>query len=29
VGLLIRAADKLPFGGEDLFGSDFINELIE
>ena len=28
VGLLTRAADKLPVGGEDLFGSDFITDLV-
>jgi hypothetical protein len=28
VGLLSRAADKLPVGGEDLFGPDFITELV-
>jgi hypothetical protein len=28
IGLLSRAAGKLPVGGEDLFGTDFVNELV-
>ncbi|EFX70981.1 hypothetical protein DAPPUDRAFT_112214 [Daphnia pulex] len=28
IGLLFRAAEKLPVGGEDLFGTEFVNELI-
>ncbi len=28
IGLLSRAAEKLPVGGEDLFGTEFVNELI-
>ena len=28
VGLLSRAAEKLPLGGEDLFGSEFLSELV-
>ena len=28
IGLLSRAAEKLPIGGEDLFGAEFVNELI-
>jgi hypothetical protein len=28
IGLLSRAAEKLPVGGEDLFGTDFVNELV-
>ncbi|KAI9556087.1 hypothetical protein GHT06_018659 [Daphnia sinensis] len=28
IGLLSRAVEKLPIGGEDLFGAEFVNELI-
>jgi hypothetical protein len=28
IGLLSRAAEKLPVGGEELFGTEFVNELI-
>ncbi|KAK4007351.1 hypothetical protein OUZ56_012511, partial [Daphnia magna] len=28
IGLLSRAVEKLPIGGEDLCGAEFVHELI-